>query len=60
MPDEERLAEMMRLISEEAVAAIRLDARAAAPPKLAAPAREEHMALLTMHHIVSDAWSTAA
>jgi amino acid adenylation domain-containing protein len=59
LPDEERQAEVMRLIREEAVRPFDL---MRAPPlrmTLLRTVAEEHTALLTMHNIVSDGWSIA-
>jgi amino acid adenylation domain-containing protein len=57
-PDEERLAEMMRLIGEEAERPFDLMRGPLLRVSLLRIGAEEHTALLTMHHIVSDGWST--
>ncbi len=58
-PDEERQAEMMRLISEEAVRPFDLLRGPLLRVTLLRTGAEEHTVLLTKHHIVSDGWSTA-
>jgi NAD(P)-dependent dehydrogenase (short-subunit alcohol dehydrogenase family)/acyl carrier protein len=59
LPDEERQAEMKRLISEEAVQPFDLLRGPLLRVTLLRTGAEEHTALLTKHHIVSDGWSTA-
>jgi NRPS condensation-like uncharacterized protein len=56
-PDEERQAEMKRLISEEAVRPFDLLRGPLLRVTLLRTGAEEHTALLTNHHIVSDGWS---
>jgi amino acid adenylation domain-containing protein len=58
MPDEERLAEMRRLTSEEAVRPFDLLRGPLLRVTLLRTGPEEHTTLLTQHHIVSDGWST--
>jgi len=58
MPDEERQAEKKRLISEEAELPFDLMRGPLLRLTLLRISAEEHIALLTMHHIVSDGWST--
>jgi amino acid adenylation domain-containing protein len=59
MPDEERLAEMRRLISEEAAGPFDLIRGPLLRVSLLRTGAEEHTAMLTMHHIVSDGWALA-
>jgi NRPS condensation-like uncharacterized protein len=58
LPDDERQAEMQRLISEEAVRPFDLMRGPLLRVTLLCTGAEEHTALLTQHHIVSDGWST--
>ena len=59
MPHEERQTEMMRLISEEAELPFDLMLGPQLRVSLVRISAEEHIALLTRHHIVFDGWSTA-
>ena len=54
---EEREAEARRLRQRRGAASLRSGCGAAAAGGPAATGREEHVALFTMHHIVSDGWS---
>jgi amino acid adenylation domain-containing protein len=58
MPDEERQAEMKRLSSEEAELPFDLMRGPLLRVTLLRISAEKHIALLTMHHIISDGWST--
>ena len=58
LPDEERQAEMKRLTSEEAVRPFDLVRGPLLRVTLVRTGAEEHTALVTEHHIVSDGWST--
>jgi acyl carrier protein len=58
LPDEERMAELMRLIRAEAELPFDLMRGPLLRLSLLRLGAEEHTALVTMHHIVSDAWST--
>jgi NRPS condensation-like uncharacterized protein len=59
MPDEDRQPEMMRLISEESELPFDLMRGPLIRVSLVRITAEEHIALLTRHHIVFDGWSTA-
>ncbi|HKG14117.1 MAG TPA: amino acid adenylation domain-containing protein, partial [Pyrinomonadaceae bacterium] len=56
-PEDEREAEATRLANEEARAPFDLAAGPLLRIKLVRLGEDEHLALLTMHHIVSDGWS---
>ena len=58
MPDEERETETLRLVSEEAERPFDLMRGPLLRVSLLRLGTDEHAVLLTMHHIVSDAWST--
>jgi amino acid adenylation domain-containing protein/non-ribosomal peptide synthase protein (TIGR01720 family) len=55
---ESREAELRRLVREEAGAPFDLSRDALLRAKLLRTGETEHVALLTMHHIISDGWST--
>ncbi|MDQ3917764.1 MAG: condensation domain-containing protein, partial [Acidobacteriota bacterium] len=57
MPEGERDAEAGRLAEEEARTPFDLEAGPLIRARLLRLGPEEHLALLTMHHIVSDGWS---
>ncbi|MBV9924425.1 MAG: amino acid adenylation domain-containing protein [Acidobacteria bacterium] len=58
LPDKERAAEAQRLAQEEALRPFDLTRDSLFRLSLLRLTEREHMALVTMHHIVSDAWST--
>src|SRR6185503_11291970 len=57
LPTTEREAETYRLASEEALRPFNLSTGPVLRVKLLRLGEQEHVILLTMHHIVSDAWS---
>ncbi|HWS86509.1 MAG TPA: amino acid adenylation domain-containing protein [Pyrinomonadaceae bacterium] len=57
LPEVEREAEARRLVQEEALRPFDLAASPLLRASLLRLAEEEHIALFTMHHIVSDGWS---
>src|SRR6201991_4534612 len=57
MPEEWRSAEAERLARSEAATAFDLSAGELLRVKLVRVSAEEHIVLLTMHHIISDGWS---
>src|SRR5579864_2748151 len=59
LPPAERDAEAIRRATEEANTPFDLSVGPMLRTKLLQLAEQEHVLLLTMHHIVSDAWSTA-
>ncbi|HEY6350279.1 MAG TPA: condensation domain-containing protein, partial [Candidatus Angelobacter sp.] len=59
LPRAERDAEAIRRATEEANTPFDLSVGPMLRTKLLQLAEQEHVLLLTMHHIVSDAWSTA-
>ncbi len=58
VPDHERETEVRRLATEEARRPFNLAQGPLLRVTLLRLAKEEHVGLLTMHHIVSDGWST--
>ena len=58
LPESEREAEVQRLVIEEARLPFELARGPLLRMTLLRLAEEEHVGLLTMHHIVSDGWST--
>ncbi|MES2936925.1 MAG: non-ribosomal peptide synthase/polyketide synthase, partial [Pseudomonadota bacterium] len=58
LPEEEREARMRRAVREEALAPFDLATGPLLRAKLLRLGAQEHVVLLTMHHIVSDGWST--
>jgi amino acid adenylation domain-containing protein len=59
IPEAEREAEARRLAAQEAVRPFNLTQAPLLRAKLLRLEAEDHVLLLTMHHIVSDAWSAA-
>lgn len=57
LPDDERLAELQRLSDEEANRTFDLKAGPLWRAALVRLSAEEHVLLLVIHHIISDAWS---
>ncbi len=57
MPDDERESEVKRVATEEARRPFDLVAGPLIRARLLRLSQEEHIALLTMHHIVADGWS---
>jgi alpha-ketoglutarate-dependent taurine dioxygenase/acyl carrier protein len=57
-PEKEREAQVRKLIAEAATHVFDLSRGPLIDAKLLRLSEEEHVLLLTMHHIVSDAWST--
>ena len=58
LPEVEREAEVLRLATEEARRSFDLTQRPLVRASLLKLSAEEHVILLTMHHIVYDGWST--
>lgn len=58
LPEEEREAEVRRLSVEEAQRPFNLSEGPLLRASLVRLGAEEHVALFTLHHIISDAWST--
>jgi len=58
MPPEARAAEVQRLASEEAEAVFDLERGPLLKARLIDVSSDDHILLLTTHHIVSDGWST--
>jgi amino acid adenylation domain-containing protein len=59
LPEERRVVELRARIAEEALAPFDLTAGPLLRATLVRLAPDEHAGLLTVHHIVSDGWSTA-
>ncbi|ASS74749.1 hypothetical protein CIG75_07015 [Tumebacillus algifaecis] len=59
MPEAKRRAEAERLMSEEALRPFDLQTGPLLRTTLIKLAEQEHLLLLTMHHIISDGWSIA-
>src|SRR6185369_15956036 len=57
LPEQDRTAEAQRLITEEARRPFDLETGPLFRASLLRMANEEHILLLTMHHIISDGWS---
>ncbi|HYO62151.1 MAG TPA: condensation domain-containing protein, partial [Pyrinomonadaceae bacterium] len=57
LPEAEREAEAVRLVKEEAALPFDLSAGPLVRASLVRLSEQEHVCLLTMHHIVSDGWS---
>ena len=57
LPEPEREAEALRLAREEALRPLNLETGPLFCVTLIRLRQEEHIALLTMHHIISDGWS---
>ncbi|UCD34813.1 MAG: amino acid adenylation domain-containing protein [Nitrospiraceae bacterium] len=58
MPEEQREAEVLRLANEEATRPFDLEKGPLLKAALLRLSGQEHVLLLTVHHIVSDGWST--
>ena len=58
LPEEDRLAEAARIAEEEALTPFDLSTGPLVRASLVRLAPDDHILLLTMHHIVSDAWSS--
>jgi amino acid adenylation domain-containing protein len=58
LPEEEREADARRLAAEEAQRPFNLSEGPLLRASLVRLGAEEHIALFTLHHIISDAWST--
>src|SRR4029079_3520664 len=57
VPDAEREGELFRLIREEALRPFDLEHGPLVRAMLLKQAEQNHVLLLTMHHIISDGWS---